>query len=63
MELQDTVLPQHGFYSSCPRCNAVILQVSDHDGSHLCRECGAEDEAVAEFAERALSSAQPVGVR
>lgn len=57
------VLPQHGFYSACPRCDAVVLQVSDHDGSHLCRNCSAEDEAVAEFADLALSSARPAGVR
>jgi hypothetical protein len=60
MQLQEIALPQqHGFYSSCPRCDAGVLQVSDREGSLLCRDCSAEDEAVERFAELALSAAEP----
>ena len=64
MKLQEIALPQqHGFYVSCPRCDAVVLQVSDHDGTLLCRDCRAEDEAVARFAELAIASGQSAGAR
>jgi hypothetical protein len=64
MKLEGMALPQqHGFYSSCPRCDEIVLQVSDGGGSLLCRECRAEDEAVDRFADLALSSAESAGVR